>query len=149
MRHFASAIFVMGTSLVVATLVVIPLFGGMRIAGRDQVAMISQFGAQIAENPTNKLALEFKNRAEELDKKEKRLIEMQASLEEEQLRVAHRVRNILASTILLSLITLYIMNHIIKKRIVHAEENHDHIHEHQRTLALSDGLRVRLVHERK
>lgn len=82
----------------------------------DQVAFVSEVGANVVETPTNKLAAQLRDKTIELDLREKALNEKELLLQKEREAVAARTRNILLSTISLSFISLLIINLYIYRR---------------------------------
>lgn len=100
--------------------------------GNSQVAVVSEFGAAVTETPTNKLALDLRNKSNELNLQEKSLQEREALLAKERESMESNTRNILLATLVLSLLTLLIMNGYVYKRdkssSVEKSYNHTLIH---------------------
>ncbi len=86
------------------------------ILSRSQVALVTEFGASVTETPTNKLAAALRDKSIELDLREKALVEREMILEKERDSMQAKTRNILLTTLALSLFTLLIVNGYIYKR---------------------------------
>jgi hypothetical protein len=146
-RNVLGTVFVFASVFAVAYFLVQPLSHRITILGGEQVAFVSQMGARIEENPTNRIALDMKRRAEELDAKEQSLIEREILLQREQEATAHRTRNVLATTVGLSVLTLLLI-HAYTKRRSDTHEIEETSHERMRhARIINTGLRVTIEQE--
>ncbi len=141
-RNALSTFFVFASVLAVAYFLIQPLSHQLTTIGTEHVALVSQMGARVEENPTNRIALDLKHRAEELDRKEQALRERELLLRKEQAAAAHRTRDILASTIGLSILTLLILHIYTKHRNDVRERTVTHQERIRHARTINAGLRV-------
>ncbi len=105
--HSLLALFAFTT---LAVFVFVPVSKELRVIGAEQVASVSQVGAGVAPSPSNTLALALKQRAQELDNKEKDLIQREDTLRLEKEAAATAQRNMLLGSIAFALLLLASLN---------------------------------------